>query len=76
MGTFPQYDHPHTLRRYAEIAESLNLGGNSDEEKLEKLIRKIDELKDKIGIKKTIRDYGVEEEKFFSYIRRNVRDGI
>ena len=66
MGTFPQYDHPHTLRRYAEIAESLNLGGNSDEEKLENLIRKIDELKDKIGIKKTIRDYGVEEEKFLA----------
>ena len=52
MGTFPQYDHPHTLRRYAEIAESLNLGGNNDEEKLENLIRKIDELKEKIGIKK------------------------
>ena len=66
MGTFPQYDHPHTLRRYAEIAESLNLGGNSDEEKLENLIKKIDELKDKIGIKKTIRDYGVEEEKFLA----------
>ena len=66
MGTFPQYDHPHTLRRYAEIAESLNLGGNSDEEKLENLIRKIDELKDKIGIKKTIRDYGIEEEKFLA----------
>ena len=66
MGTFPQYDHPHTLRRYAEIAESLNLCGNSDEEKLENLIRKIDELKDKIGIKKTIRDYGVEEEKFLA----------
>ena len=48
MGTFPQYDHPHTLRRYAEIAESLNLGGNNDEEKLENLIRKIDELKEKI----------------------------
>ena len=66
MGTFPQYDHPHTLRRYAEIAESLNLGGNNDEEKLEKLIRKIDELKEKIGIKKTIKEYGIEEEKFLA----------
>ena len=66
MGTFPQYDHPHTLRRYAEIAESLNLGGNNDEEKLENLIRKIDELKEKIEIKKTIKEYGIEEEKFLA----------
>ena len=64
MGTFPQYDHPHTLRRYAEVAEALNLGGNTDEEKLENLIRAINELKDKIGIKKTIRDYGVDEQNF------------
>ena len=64
MGTFPQYDHPHTLRRYAEIAESLNLGGNTDEEKLENLIRKIDELKEQIGIKKTIKDYGIDEKYF------------
>ena len=64
MGTFPQYDHPHTLRRYAEIAESLNLGGNTDEEKLENLIRKIDELKEQIGIKKTIKNYGIDEKYF------------
>ena len=64
MGTFPQYDHPHTLRRYAEIAESLNLGGNTDEEKLENLIKKIDELKEQIGIKKTIKDYGIDEKDF------------
>lgn len=66
MGTFPQYEYPHTLRRYAEVAEALNLGGNTDEEKLENLIKAIDELKEKIGIKKTIRDYGVEEEKFLA----------
>ena len=64
MGTFPQYDHPHTLRRYAEIAESLNLGGKTDEEKLELLIKKIDELKEKIGIKQTIKDYGIDEKDF------------
>ncbi len=66
MGTFPQYDHPHTLRRYAEVAEFLNLGGNTDEEKVDNLIKAIDELKDKIGIKKTIKDYGIEEEAFLS----------
>ncbi|MBE5813222.1 MAG: bifunctional acetaldehyde-CoA/alcohol dehydrogenase [Clostridiales bacterium] len=64
MGTFPQYDHPHTLRRYAEVAEALNLGGNSDEEKLENLIKAIDELKAKVGIKATIKDYGIDEKAF------------
>ena len=66
MGTFPQYDHPHTLRRYAEIAEALNIGGANDYEKMENLIRKIDELKERIGIKKTIRDYGIDEQDFLA----------
>ena len=66
MGTFPQYDHPHTLRRYAEIAEALNIGGANDYEKMENLISKIDELKERIGIKKTIRDYGIDEQAFLA----------
>ncbi len=66
MGTFPQYDHPHTLRRYAEIAEALNIGGANDYEKMENLITKIDELKERIGIKKTIRDYGIDEQDFLA----------
>ena len=66
MGTFPQYEYPHALRRYAEIADSLNLGGNTDQEKLELLIAKIDELKEKVGFKKTIKDYGISEEDFLS----------
>ena len=64
MGTFSQYDHPHTLRRYAEVAEHLSLSGKTDEEKLEALISKIDELKEKIGIKKTIKDYNIDEKVF------------
>ena len=64
MGTFPQYDHPHTLRRYAEIAEALNLGGTTDKEKLENLIKAINALKERIGIKKTIKDYDVAESDF------------
>ena len=64
MGTFSQYDHPHTLRRYAEIAEALGLGGKSDTDKMEKLIAAIDELKEKIGIKKTIKEYGIDEKDF------------
>ncbi len=64
MGTFPQYDHPHTLARYAEIADSLGLGGKNDKEKLENLIKAINELKERVGIKKTIKDYGIDEKYF------------
>ena len=66
MGTFPQYDHPKTLHRYAEVAESLGLAGKNDEESLENLIKAIDELKDKIGIKRTIKDYGIDEKDFLA----------
>ena len=66
MGTFSQYDHPHTLARYAEIADYLNLGGDSDEQKLENLIQAINELKAKVGIKDTIRDYGIDEADFLA----------
>ncbi len=64
MGTFPQYDHPHTLARYAEVADYLKLGGNTDGEKLEKLIEAINALKARVGIRATIRDYGVDEADF------------
>ena len=64
MGTFPQYSYPHTLERYAEIADYLGLGGKTNEQKLENLIKALDELKEKIGIKKTIKDYGVDEKEF------------
>ena len=66
MGTFSQYDHPHTLSRYAEIADALSLGGKNDEEKLENLIRAINDLKARVGIKATIRDYGIDEEDFLA----------
>lgn len=64
MGTFSQYDYPKTLRRYAEVAEALGIKGKNDQEKLDGLIKKIDDLKDYVGIKKTIKDYGVKEEDF------------
>ncbi len=66
MGTFPQYDHPHTLARYAEVADYLKLGGTTDEEKLERLIAAVDALKERVGIKKTIRDYGIDEDDFLN----------
>ncbi len=64
MGTFPQYDHPKTLARYAEVADYLGIKGKTNEEKLENLIKAIDELKEKVGIKKTIKDYGIDEKDF------------
>ena len=64
MGTFPQYDHPHTLARYAEVADALGVKGRTDADKLEGLIKKIDELKDYVGIKKSIQEYDVDEKHF------------
>ena len=64
MGTFSQYDHPHTLERYAEVADYLGIKGETDEEKLEGLIAAINALKERVGIKKTIRDYGIDEQNF------------
>ncbi len=66
MGTFSQYDYPKTLRRYAEVAEALGIKGKNDQEKLDGLIKKIDDLKDYVGIKKTIKDYGIKEEDFLA----------
>lgn len=64
MGTFSQYDHPFALDRYAEVADFLNLGGKTNEEKLENLITEINKLKESIGIKNSIKDYGIKEEDF------------
>ena len=64
MGTFSQYSYPHTLSRYAEIADYLGLGGNSDTEKLDNLINAVRELRHKTGIKDTISDYNIEEKSF------------
>ena len=64
MGTFSQYDHPHTLERYGEVADYLGIKGKNDEEKLNGLMKAIDELKEKVGIKKSIKEYGVDEKEF------------
>jgi len=66
MGTFSQYDHPKTLARYAKIADHLKLGEKTDEGKLQRLIAAIEDLKAKIGIKKTIADYGIDEKVFLA----------
>ncbi len=64
MGTFSQYQYPHTMARYAECARFCGIAAKSDEEAVKRLIEKIEELKAAVGIKKCIKDYGVEEEYF------------
>ena len=64
MGTFPQYQYPHTLARYAEIGRSIGLTGKNDSEVFEKLLQKLQELMDTIEIKHTIKEYGVDEKYF------------
>ena len=76
MGTFPQYGYPHTLARYAEVADYLGIKGKNDSEKLKNLIKALDELKEKVGIKKTIRDYGIDEEKFLSTLDEMVEQAF
>ena len=66
MGTFPQYDHPKTLERYAMVATALGLKGKTDQEKLESLIKALDELKATVGIKPTIKDWNVDEQDFLN----------
>ena len=76
MGTFSQYDHPNTLARYAEVADYLGIGGANDEEKVEGLISAINELKRKVGIKDTIKDYGVDESEFLEKLDEMVEQAF
>ena len=76
MGTFSQYDHPHTLARYAEVADYLGIKGNTDTEKLEGLIKAINDLKAKVGIKETIKDYGIDEKVFLENLDEMVEQAF
>ncbi len=68
MGTFSQYSHPHTMARYAEVSDYLGLGGKNDVQKVENLIKAIDELKTKVGIKAKISDYVENEADFLAHL--------
>ena len=76
MGTFPQYDHPHTLARYAEVADYLGIKGKNDSEKLENFIKALDDLKERVGIKKTIRDYVPDEKAFLATLDEMVEQAF
>ncbi len=76
MGLFPQYKYPDTLHRYAEIAESIGIQGRSDEEKFNKLLKKITALKQDIELPLTIREAGVDEEEFLSKVDQMAEDAF
>ena len=76
MGTFSQYPYPHTLERYCECARFLGFAGKDDSETFEIFIQKIEELKEKCGIKKTIADYGVSEEDFLASLDEMVENAF
>ena len=76
MGTFSQYQYPHTLARYAECAHFCGVCGKDDKETLELFIQKIEDLKARVGIKKTIKDYGVDEKYFLETLDQMVEDAF
>ena len=76
MGTFPQYQYPHTLHRYVECANFCGVFGKDDADTLKKFIAKIEELKEAVGVKKTIADYGVKEEDFLATLDEMSRNAF
>ncbi len=76
MGTFSQYAYPHCKERYLECADFVGITGKNDDEKFENFIAAIEELKDKVGIKKTIRDYGVDEKYFLDTLDEMVEQAF
>ena len=65
QAAFSQYKYPNAQERYAKIADYIGLGGDTDHEKMELLIGAIDELKDKVGIPKSIAEFGVNRKEFY-----------
>ena len=76
QAAFPQYKYPNVKWRYGVIADYLNLGGNTPEEKIERLIEKIDELKAQVGMPKTIAEFGVSKDKFYSSLDEMVEQAF
>lgn len=76
MGTFAQYEYPKAIERYAEIADFLGIKGNNNKEKFDNLVKAIEELKAKVGIKKCIKDYGIDEKVFLDSLDKMVEDSF
>lgn len=76
MGTFSQYAYPHCKERYLECADFVGITGENDDEKFENFITAIEELKERVGIKKTIKDYGVDEKYFLDTLDEMVEQAF
>lgn len=76
MGTFSQYQYPHTLERYVECANFIGIVGRDDNDTFNKLLKAIDELKEKVGVRKCIKDYGIEEETFLATLDEMVEQAF
>lgn len=76
QAAFSQYKYPNVATRYANIADSLNLGGSSEEEKIELLIKAIEELQAKVEMPKTIKEAGVDEQKFYENLDEMVEQAF
>ena len=76
MGTFSQYQYPHCLERYVECADFLGIKGKNDQEKFDNLLKAIEELKEKVGIKKSIKEYGVDEKYFLETLDQMVEQAF
>ena len=64
MGTFSQYQYPHTQARYAECARFVGIQAKDDAEAVKKLMEKIEDLKKQVGVKSSIQAYGIDEKDF------------
>ncbi|MEE1031805.1 MAG: bifunctional acetaldehyde-CoA/alcohol dehydrogenase [Ruminococcus sp.] len=76
MGTFSQYPYPHALERYCEVARFVNITGKDDQEVFENFIKAIADLKETVGIKRTIKEYGVKEEDFLATLDEMVENAF
>ncbi len=64
MGTFPQYEYPSTLHKYAETARFLGIKGDDDKKVFDEFIKKIEALKKDVEVPSSIQAFGVKEEDF------------
>ena len=76
MGTFSQYQYPHALERYAECARFVGVVGKDDKETFDKFVAKIEELKECVGIKKSIKEYGIDEQYFLDTLDEMVEQAF
>lgn len=76
MGAFSQYEYPNVLERYVEVANFIGVNGKDDMDTFNKLLVAIDDLKDSIGIKKTIKEYGVDEKAFLETLDEMVEQAF